>query len=192
MLLKVTPETADVHTYRFVEFWFLKSFAFVKARSWILQKKIHFVKSFFFQQAEKRSGRSCRKSNPFINSKNPGFFRNRGSGMVSLTMSYFHWKYNQLSSAIRCFTVLFGMGRSGTTSLWSSGKGFAARAANSSLGQKQSWAVIHWLRNSLDDIQSKKLHGYRIKLHEQLVMVSWVPHSTYTPILSTSWSRTTL
>ena len=70
--------------------------------------------------------------------KNPGLFRNRGSGMVGLTMSYFHWKYNQLSSAIRCFTVLFGMGRSGTTSLWSSGKGFAALAANSSLGQKQS------------------------------------------------------
>ncbi len=124
--------------------------------------------------------------------KTPSFFRNQGSLILILTMSYFHWKYNQLSSAIRCFTVLFGMGRSGTTSLWSSGKGFAARAANSLLGQKQSWAVIHWLRNSLDDIQSKKLHGYRIKLHEQLVMVSWVPHSTYTPILSTSWSRTTL
>ena len=39
-------------------------------------------------------------------------------------MSYFHWKYNQLSSAIKRFTVLFGMGRSGTASLWSSGKGF--------------------------------------------------------------------
>ena len=78
------------------------------------------------------------EANNILKSKNPGFFRNRGSGMVSLTMSYFHWKYNQLSSAIRCFTVLFGMGRSGTTSLWSSGKGFAARAANSLLGQKQS------------------------------------------------------
>ena len=37
-------------------------------------------------------------------------------------MSYFHWKYNQLSSALRCFTVLFGMGRSGTTTLWSPDK----------------------------------------------------------------------
>ena len=27
-------------------------------------------------------------------------------------MSYFHWKYNQLSSALRRFTVLFGMGSS--------------------------------------------------------------------------------
>ena len=70
--------------------------------------------------------------------KTPVSFETGVLGMMSLTMSYFHWKYNQLSSAIRCFTVLFGMGRSGTTSLWSSGKGFAARAANSLLGQKQS------------------------------------------------------
>ena len=42
------------------------------------------------------------------------------------------------------------------------------------------------------DIQPKKLHGYRIKLHEQLVLVSLVSHNTYTPDLSTSWSRTTL
>ena len=33
--------------------------------------------------------------------------------MGSRAMSYFHWKYNQLSSALRRFTVLFGMGRSG-------------------------------------------------------------------------------
>ena len=38
----------------------------------------------------------------------------------------------------------------------------------------------------------RKLHGYRIKLHEQLVLVSLTPHSAYTPNLSTSWSRTTL
>ena len=47
--------------------------------------------------------------------------------MVSLTMSYFHWKYNQLSSALRRFTVLFGMGRSGAALLWPSGKGFASQ-----------------------------------------------------------------
>ena len=41
--------------------------------------------------------------------------------MVSLPMSYFHWKYNQLSSALKCFTVLFGMGRRGSTTLWSAG-----------------------------------------------------------------------
>ena len=55
--------------------------------------------------------------------KKPRLLWKPGFLMVSLTMSYFHWKYNQLSSAIRCFTVLFGMGRRGTTSLWSSGKG---------------------------------------------------------------------
>ena len=36
-------------------------------------------------------------------------------------MSYFHGKYIPLSSAQRRFTVLFGMGRGGTNSLWSSG-----------------------------------------------------------------------
>ena len=134
MLLKVTPETADVHTYRFVDQIF-KERRFIGSEGLkvypcfpALSRRIS---TFFFAG-------SVRKHNPLINSKNPGLFRNRGSGMVSLTMSYFHWKYNQLSSAIRCFTVLFGMGRSGTTSLWSSGKGFAARAANSLLGQKQS------------------------------------------------------
>ena len=36
-------------------------------------------------------------------------------------MSYFRWKYIQLSSALNRFTVLFGMGRGGSNSLWSSG-----------------------------------------------------------------------
>ena len=44
--------------------------------------------------------------------------------MESLAVTYFHWKYNQLSSAQKRFTVLFGMGRSGTTSVWPPGKGF--------------------------------------------------------------------
>ena len=35
-------------------------------------------------------------------------------------------------------------------------------------------------------------HGYRIKPHGQLVTVSLTPHSASTPVLSTSWSRTTL
>ena len=37
-------------------------------------------------------------------------------------MTYFRGKCNPLSSARRRFTVLFGMGRSGSTLLWSSGK----------------------------------------------------------------------
>jgi hypothetical protein len=71
---------------------------------------------------------------PFPERQNPGILRCRGSALGSLTMSYFHWKYNQLSSAIRRFTVLFGMGRSGTVSLWSSGKGFVL--ADESLEEK--------------------------------------------------------
>ena len=49
--------------------------------------------------------------------------------MKSLAVTYFHWKYNQLSSAQKRFTVLFGMGRSGTTSVWPPGKGFDSQNA---------------------------------------------------------------
>ena len=49
--------------------------------------------------------------------------------------------------------------------------------------------------NSLEvfsELFCSRLHGYRIKLHEQLVLVSSTPHSACTSNLSTSWSRTTL
>ena len=58
--------------------------------------------------------------------KSPPNFRSEGFLMRSLTVTYFHRKYNRLSSAQRRFTVLFGMGRSGTTLLWPSGKGFVS------------------------------------------------------------------
>ena len=38
----------------------------------------------------------------------------------TLTMTYFHAVYPALSSALRRFTVLFGMGRRGPNALWSS------------------------------------------------------------------------
>ncbi len=57
---------------------------------------------------------SARKQNP----RRP---KSAGVRIGSLAMTYFHWKYNQLSSAQRRFTVLFGMGRSGTATLWSPG-----------------------------------------------------------------------
>ena len=44
-----------------------------------------------------------------------------GRWYASLTMSYFRGKYIPLSSALSRFTVLFGMGRGGSNSLWSSG-----------------------------------------------------------------------
>ena len=37
-------------------------------------------------------------------------------------MTYFHAVYPALSSALRRFTVLFGMGRRGANALWSSEK----------------------------------------------------------------------
>ena len=56
-----------------------KELRFRKSEVMNLIEENSFCQIVFFQQAEKRSGRSCRKSNPFINSKNPGLFRNRGS-----------------------------------------------------------------------------------------------------------------
>ena len=70
--------------------------------------------------------------------KNPGLFRNRGSWNGEPDDVLLSLEIQPTIIGDKVFTVLFGMGRSGTTSLWSSGKGFAARAANSSLGQKQS------------------------------------------------------
>ena len=96
-------------------------------------------------------------------------------------MSYFHWKYNQLSSALKCFTVLFGMGRRGSTTLWSPGnlEFFQKRNEAGCVPLIQKFSSRH-------KPERKKLHGYRIKLHEQLVSVSSTPHSAYTPDLSTS------
>ena len=91
------------------------------------------------------------------------------------------------------------MGRSGTTSLWSSGLTCCL-------------AVLLWLprpilRVESDDcvapegaqlINSHPVFGrslrqsYRVKPHEQLVLVSLTHYCASTPSLSTSWSRTTL
>ena len=54
--------------------------------------------------------------------KTPRCTNAAGRRYASLTMSYFRGKYIPLSSALSRFTVLFGMGRSGSNSLWSSGK----------------------------------------------------------------------
>jgi hypothetical protein len=47
----------------------------------------------------------------------------------SLTMTYFRAVYPALSSALRRFTVLFGMGRRGANALWSSEKTVARQAS---------------------------------------------------------------
>ena len=110
----------------------------------------------------------------------------------SLAMSYFRTVYLALSSALRRFTVLFGMGRRGTTSLWPPGK-----AANP-LPLLNNWkksldlsiAYKRWqapITSRVSDTQ-----GYRIKPHGQLVSVSSTHCCACTPDLSTLSSATTL
>ena len=67
----------------------------------------------------------------------------------------------------------------------------------SSLGRNLWEGMNHGLRSIRLQASSKlllrtKQHGYRIKPHGQLVLVSCTPLSASTPSLSTSWSRTTL
>ena len=58
--------------------------------------------------------RHCKKQKPRILSM-------RGSRVWCLTVTYFHTGRPALSSAQGRFTVLFGMGRGGSTLLWPSG-----------------------------------------------------------------------
>lgn len=112
---------------------------------------------------------------------------------MSPEATYFRKKYNSLSSAWRRFTALFGMGRSGSTLLWPPGFNLFCILRCSeiliNLDEHLSSALLTLLATTNVGF---KLHGYRIKPHEQLVSVSSMPYSTYTPDLSTSWSRTTL
>ena len=120
-------------------------------------------------------------------------------------MSYFHGKCIPLSSAQRRFTVLFGMGRGGSTSLWSSGidgRPFecgAARAPRSKdPSRKPCFALARYAGCKAGgdcfrlSASRTRRHGYRIKPHGQLVLVSSKPHGSSTSSLSTSWSWTTL
>jgi putative component of toxin-antitoxin plasmid stabilization module len=91
------------------------------------------------------------------------------------------------------------MGRSGTTSLWSSGitdapstpAGRPIRRVDRLRGNQ----ILDCVRRSKNGKREHFLdfgQGYRVKPHEQLVMVSLTGYPASTPILSTSWSRTTL
>ena len=119
-------------------------------------------------------------------------------GMASLTMSYFRGKYIPLSSALSRFTVLFGMGRSGSNSLWSSGKtcdlaiATALRSRSKGPNRKKQGHARWRSRCSSLDSHLRRQHGYRIKPHGQLVSVSLSAYTPSTPDLSTSWSWTTL
>ena len=98
--------------------------------------------------------------------------------------------------AQRRFTVLFGMGRSGTTSLWSSGL-TCCRADY--LSQRDQFTESNSISffDCVTDLTAKHLasktrQNYRVKPHGQLVLVSLTHYCASTPSLSTSWSRTTL
>ena len=61
-----------------------------------------------------------------------------------------------------------------------------------SLGRNEFGLRSIRLQASSKPLLRTKQHGYRIKPHGQLVLVSCTPLSASTPSLSTSWSRTTL
>ena len=122
-----------------------------------------------------------------------------------------------LSLARERFTVLFGMGRGGSTLLWSSDKGVRNESWCSSqhsdcLGCCRSFdlqptALCHagvfyqHTRRVWKKVYGLLLHrihtlhasqNYRIKPHGQLVRVSLTHYCASTPRLSTLWSSTTL
>ena len=102
------------------------------------------------------------------------------------------------------------MGRSGTKSLWSSGLNFVApcrRTRHPIRRVCRTWvlresAVFDCVgtvevqtfeeRFHLNTVFDCRSQSYRVKPHEQLVLVSLTHYCASTPSLSTSWSRTTL
>ena len=116
-------------------------------------------------------------------------------------MTYFRAKKIALSSALERFTVLFGMGRGGSTPLWSSDIGRLRGACIGAPSLKGGCCgdtgrndqhLGYGLRRCVQKHAVRQVRGYRVKPHGQLVRVSSMDYSTYTPRLSTSWSRTTL
>ena len=126
-----------------------------------------------------------------------------------------------LASALRRFTVLFGMGRRGSTSLWPPSKTarletrdwkltYPAPGSSSNLEevflgsdrQQQGTATFEPTRVEFEGVgfypslltpyPSRLTQGYRIKPHGQLVSVSLTCCHASTPDLSTRWSSATL
>ena len=105
-----------------------------------------------------------------------------------------------LSSAQSRFTVLFGMGRRGSNSLWPPSKRVGGRPCWST--PRIGWACRF---NNLEEVRLgfrlgntntvvpwRRAQGYRIKSHGQLVSVSSTCCHASTPDLSTRWSSATL
>ena len=124
------------------------------------------------------------------NKKTPTGRSDRGFSFGSLAVSYFRTVYLALSSALRRFTVLFGMGRRGTTSLWPPGK--ALYSLHLTNWKKSSGPSIASLSEQAPMAHVVNTQGYRIKPHGQLVSVSSTHCCACTPDLSTLSSATTL
>ncbi len=87
------------------------------------------------------------------------------------------WGNPTLPSALFRFTSEFGMGSGGSKTLWSPSKFFNSESC---------FCVLYTFNSVLASSPSKPLGCCMVKPHGQLVSVSSMPHSTYTPDLSTS------
>ncbi len=87
------------------------------------------------------------------------------------------WGNPTLPSALFRFTSEFGMESGGSKTLWSPSKFFNSESC---------FCVLYTFNFVLALSPSKPLGCCMVKPHGQLVSVSSMPHSTYTPDLSTS------
>ncbi len=87
------------------------------------------------------------------------------------------WGNPTLPSALFRFTSEFGMESGGSKTLWSPSKFFNSESC---------LCVLYTFNSVLVLSPSKPLGCCMVKPHGQLVSVSSMPHSTYTPDLSTS------
>jgi hypothetical protein len=82
-----------------------------------------------------------RSSFGFHKHKSPSLSTGAFMLVGTLTMTYFHAVYPALSSALRRFTVLFGMGRRGPNALWSSENSAVGDPLSASSNQLSAVAV---------------------------------------------------
>ncbi len=87
------------------------------------------------------------------------------------------WGSPTLPSALFRFTSEFEMESGGSKTLWSPSKFFNSESC---------FCLLYTFNSVLASSPSKPLGCCMVKPHGQLVSVSSMPHSTYTPDLSTS------
>ena len=168
----------------------------------LTQKAVHWT-AFLFPALRPASFRTAydvgtapKRQNPGSLTEKPGFWTSQHEEPDDYLLSH---GQSALSSAWSRFTVLFGMGRGGTDSLWSSGMTgcCVAGSAPQPIWKKRKEVFADWgcvVSGTTRDLSTPcvKHTGYRIKPYGQLVSVSLTHYCASTPDLSTSWSRTTL